>query len=108
MSTHYELTSVGVRTAESVRARKTESRRTPPALAGVSPSEAGPAVQARASFITQCTRQSLQVWWQRTHFDSDQGVRSDRVHSSRQQKEEYAQSVDTRRHVALAGTVLGR
>ena len=33
--------------------------------------DADASAEARESFISQCTRQSLQVWRQRTHFERD-------------------------------------
>jgi hypothetical protein len=60
--------------------------------------------QARESFITQCTQQSLQVWRQRTHFDSGQDAQANRVHSSPRHEEEYADTAEDHGGLALVGT----
>ena len=90
MSNIHELTSVEVRIPETLRRRKTGARPSSQEEQVVTQPDADASAEARKSFISQCTRQSLQVWKQRTHFERDESALADRVHSSLRQEEGYA------------------
>ena len=104
MSTIYELSSVALRITGSRRREKTELRTSSSEVQDVTRADVDTSDQARTSFITLCTRQSLQVWRRRAHFDSEQGALANRVHSSLRQEEGYAKSAERHRGFALVGT----
>ena len=71
MSTSHQLTSVAVRIPGTFRRRKSESRSASQEAQVVTRSETDASAEARGSFISECTRQSLQVWRLRTHFERE-------------------------------------
>ena len=104
MSTIHELTSVAVRIPKTLRWRKTGPRSSSQEAQVVTQPIADASAEARESFISQCTRQSLQVWRQRTHFERDESALANRVDSSLRQEEGYATKSAGRDHgLALVG-----
>ena len=104
MSITFELSSVAARLPGTSRRSRIASR---PSLRDVktgTQSGAAASEQARESFISQCTRQSLQVWQQGAHFESDEVVSTNRVHSPLRQEEEYAKTAEGHRGLALVDT----
>jgi hypothetical protein len=91
MSSIYELSSVAARLPKVVQRQRTRAH-----------SDAG--ADARETFVSQCTQQSLQVWQEKTHFDPEQSVPANRVHSLLRQEEGDAKTVDRHHGFALVGT----
>lgn len=111
MSTSHQLTSVAVRIPGTFRRRKSESRSASQEAQVVTQSETDASAEARGSFISECTRQSLQVWRLRTHFESDESALANRVDSSLRQEEGYETKSAERDHgLSLVGgdTARGR
>ena len=105
MNTIYELSSVAARLPGIVRRQKVGSRSLSPKVKTALHSDADASVHARETFVSQCTRQSLQVWQQKAHFDTDESVRANRVHSLLRQEEGYAKTAEGHPGLALVGTV---
>jgi hypothetical protein len=100
MSTIQQLTSVAVRIAGNQRPRKKGPRSSLPEARV----DADASAEARKSFISQCTRQGLQVWRLRAHFEADESALANRVNSSPRQEEGYATKSAERHHgLALVG-----
>jgi hypothetical protein len=104
MSNIHELTSVVVRIPETLRRRKTKPLSSLQEVQLPAKVDEDASAEARKSFISQCTRQSLQVWRQRAPFGRDESAAADRVHSSLRQEEGNAnESADHHGGFALVG-----
>jgi len=104
MSSIYELSSVVARLPKVVRRQESGSRSLLPKAKTGTHSDADASAHARESFVSQCTQQSLQVWQEKTHFDPDESVPANRVHSLLRQEEGDAKSADRQHGIALVGT----
>jgi hypothetical protein len=100
MSSIYELSSVAARLSGTGRRRKITSPSSLRDAKTGAQSGTEASDQARESFISECTRQSLQVWHQGAHFESDEVVSANRVHSRLRQEEGYAKTA--KGHLGLA------